>query len=132
MSNIVVSLPSTSSTCFLYSSSTNIFKSIGQVNQTFFILELNVIYFYWFRKIKTKKEITFTTCNFTVCYKVTCYLNTHLFDWLIVGFVTSSDKYIMHIQDENIFNICAGFSYCFLIIYIIMADIIIKQGVVLQ
>jgi hypothetical protein len=24
----------------------------------------------------------------------------------------------MHIQDENIFNICAGFSYCLLIIYI--------------
>jgi hypothetical protein len=109
-SNIVVSLTSTGSTGFLYSFSTNIFKSIGKVNQTIFILELNVIYIHWFRKIKIKKEITFTTCNFTICYKVTCYLTTHLFDWLIVGFLTSSGKYVIHIQDENIFNIlCRSF-----------------------
>ena len=65
---------------------------------------------HWFRKIKTKKEITFTTCNFTICYKVTYYLTTHLFDWLIVGLLTSSGKYVINIQDENIFNIlCKSF-----------------------
>ena len=82
---------------FLYSFPPTIFTSMGKVNQTFFILELSVIYIHWFRKIKTKKEITFTTCNFTICYKVTCYLTTRLFDWLIVGFLTSSGKYVINI-----------------------------------
>jgi hypothetical protein len=138
--NLVVSLPSTSSACFL-TAFHQTFKSMKKVNQTFFILELNVIYFHRFRKIKTKKELPLTTCNFTICYKVTCNLTTHLFDWMIVGFLTSSGKYVINIQDDNslcifktiiISTFCAGLSYCLLIIYIFMADIIIKQGVVLQ
>jgi hypothetical protein len=86
---------------------------MGKANQTFFILELNVIYIHWFRKIKLKKEITFTTCNFTICYKCSCYLTTHLFDWMIVGFLTSSGKYFINIQDKNIFNIVCRFFLLF-------------------
>ena len=71
--------------------SPNIYKSMGKVNQTIFILELSVIYIHWIRKIKLKKEITFTTCNFAICYKCYVLSNYHLvwlIDWLIVGFLT--------------------------------------------
>jgi hypothetical protein len=61
----------------------------------------------WRRKLLSRHVIVPSVTN------VQCYLTTRLFDWMIVGFLTSSGKYVINNQDENIFNIVWRFFLLF-------------------